>query len=51
MSYNSGRMYSDNAGIFNLTKSNIVLNKDDFDVVFLVDCREIYENDNYELIS
>lgn len=52
MSYNGVGMYSDNAeNLSKSTDSNIAANRDDFDVVFLVDCREIYENDNYEVIK
>lgn len=52
MSYNGVRMNSNNSvNLAKSTDSNIALNRDDFDVVFLVDCREIYEKDNYEVIK
>ena len=51
MSYNGVRINSNNSvNLANSTDSNAAVNRDDFDVVFLVDCREIYEKDNYEVI-
>jgi len=52
MSYNNIKINSNNTvNLANTTNSNIALNRDDFDVVFLVDCRDVIDEKTYAIVK
>lgn len=52
MRYNDVRMYSNNSvNLANSKSSTAAVNRDDFDVVFLVDCRDVIDEKSYAVVK